>query len=425
MKKRFLLQQTALSVSLVLYMSACSDSSSSSAGSGFNGGSGNGGGVVTEFDESTLVANLTNNVITPTFQNFGSLTTQLHQSVDQYCNLEKSFNAGNATEQARDDQKLLTQNQWKDSMSEWQKIEVMQLGPLITDQSSLRNKIYSWPVVNTCAVDQDVTFFNEGTINGAPYDIKQRVVTRRGLDALEYLLFNTVLDHSCTASTAPAGWDSLTDNQRREWRCQFATEVAKDVADNTQVLLDGWSGSGGYAQSLLNAASQPGSDFANVHEAVNRISDAMFYVDSVTKDAKLGVPLGISDNSCQQNICPQDLESQFANQSLANIRSNLVSLKALFTGELATGNASDTTGFDDFLVEEGAQTTATEILGAIDAAIANVDAYQENLSDTIQSDATQVQATHAQVKAITDQLKEDFINQLSLELPASSAGDND
>ncbi|WP_338324750.1 hypothetical protein [Pseudoalteromonas phenolica] len=36
-----------------------------------------------------------------------------------------------------------------------------------------------------------------------------------------------------------------------------------------------------------------------------------------------------------------------------------------------------------------------------------------------------VEHTHAKVKDITDQFKHDFINKLALELPKTSAGDND
>ncbi|MCO7223339.1 imelysin family protein [Pleionea sp. CnH1-48] len=416
------LKPLTLAVTSTLFVAACSDSVDSTAGAGFNGGNNNGGNQ-TQFDENALLTHLTNNVITPKFNEFETVANSLEQAVSTYCQSEQGFNNGSITEQQRDTDRTSAQNAWLTSMNQWQQIEVMQLGPLIANQSLLKNNIYSWPVVSTCAVDQDVAFFNAGNINGTPYDISNRVFTRRGLDALEYLLFNTNLAHSCTANTAPAGWDALTDAARREQRCQFAVAVAGDIANSAQQLLDAWGGANGYAQSLLNAANAPGSDFNNVHEAVNRISDGMFYIDSIAKDAKLGIPLGLFDNSCQQNVCPEDRESQFANHSLQNIRNNLVSLRTLFTGEVT--NSQVTLGFDDFLVEEGASATATNMLNAINNAIANIDTYQATLGDTLQNDSAQVQATHDQVKAITDQMKADFINQLSLELPATSAGDND
>jgi hypothetical protein len=43
----------------------------------------------------------------------------------------------------------------------------------------------------------------------------------------------------------------------------------------------------------------------------------------------------------------------------------------------------------------------------------------------LQQETDKVTDTHTKVKAVTDQLKHDFINKLALELPKSSAGDND
>lgn len=424
MKLKISLTSLTIAAALGLSTMGCSDSSSSSAGSQFNDDNNNNNpGTPTQFNEADLVANLTNNVITPAFEDFEAMASQLNLSVAQYCQSEIGFTAGSVDAQQRDSDKDQARDDWRSAMSSWQAVEMMQIGPLIENQNSLRNKIYSWPVTNTCAVDQDVAFFNAGNINGTPYDVSNRVVTRRGLDALEYLLFNDELNHSCTANTAPSGWDNLTDRQRTEQRCEFASELTADLMNNVQELLTAWSGSTGYAQSLLNAGSQPGSDFNNLHEAVNRISDAIFYLDTVTKDSKLAVPLGLFDNDCQQNACPENLESQYANHSLENIRSNLIAIRTIFTGE-TDGNAN-TTGFDDYLIEEGAQATATNINNAIDNAINNIDAYQVTLNNALVNSTNNVQVTHDQIKAITDQLKTDFITQLALQLPASSAGDND
>ena len=411
-----------LTATLVVAFSGCNDTESSSQGALFNNEE-SGQNVTTEFNESKLVEHLTNNVLTPTYEEFSSLSLELHESVIEYCESEREFSNSTITTRERDDKKLIAQQDWKKAMLSWQLIELMQIGPLVNNQNSLRNKIYSWPVVSNCAVDQDVVFYNAGEVGGDPYRIENRVVTRRGLDTLEYLLFNQNLNHSCTPSTAPEPWESLQENEQLIQRCSFAEEVARDVANNSSILLDEWSGENGYADSLLNAENQPGDDFESVHEAVNRISDALFYADSITKDAKLGVPLGLSSNSCQQNICAENLESQFARHSLENIKSNLLSLRIVFNGE--SNITTEQIGFSDFLAEEGAESTATLINQAIDRAITNIDLYQENLNDALLNDPSQVQATYDDVKAITDQMKTDFITELALKLPSSSAGDND
>ena len=51
--------------------------------------------------------------------------------------------------------------------------------------------------------------------------------------------------------------------------------------------------------------------------------------------------------------------------------------------------------------------------------------YETSLAETLTNDSAIVLTTHTEVKSITDTLKSDFITSLALELPQTSAGDND
>jgi predicted lipoprotein len=421
------LKPIALVTSLVLTLAACSEDTSSTQGPNFGGGTtepGNGGG--TSFDEKALVANLVDNVITPTFTSFNQQASANVSALSQYCAIEKSAKAGDATEQQRLDALASAQISWRDTITLWQHAELMQMGPLLENEGELRNLIYSWPAKNACGVDQDTVYFEDGMINldsNKPYDIKQRTATRRGLVSLEHLLFSEQLNHSCSiANDALANWNNRSDSERRVARCEFAIEVASDLVDNSQVLLDKWNGADGYAMALKNAG-EVGSSFDSIHKAVNVISDALFYTTEHVKDNKLGLPLGYFSNSCGLEACPQDVESPIAAQSLANIKANLAAFEKLFTGNgIEEGN---TTGFDDFLDEEdGSQTKEAMLKGLQDSNTA-IDAINGTLQQALVSEKEKVEHTHEKVKDVTDQLKHDFINKLALELPKSSAGDND
>ncbi|MBY6186681.1 imelysin family protein [Marinobacter hydrocarbonoclasticus] len=402
---------TALAVSLAL--SGCGESTSASPGPDYNGGNGGGGPTLPDtFDQAALVANLADNVIAPTYAEFAERAVRLNESVSGYCTALTS--AGDADGTRND-----AQQAWRDTMVVWQQAEVMQVGPLKANNSNLRNKIHSWPVVNRCAVDQDVGYFEAGNINGAPYDIVLRTETRKGLDALEYLLFSANLDHSCSSdATAPAGWNSRPDDERILARCQFAAEVARDLNSNANTLVTEWAA----FAPLLKAAGQPGSDFADIHDAVNDLSDAMFYIDSVTKDGKLDTPLQQFAGACNGPDCDAVLESPLSRHSIENIEANLRALKAMFDGQ---GSNETGTGFDDYLIDVGSTDLANQMASDIDTAIATSAGYSASLAETLNDNPDQVQQTHAEIKAITDQMKVDFISALALELPSTSAGDND
>lgn len=406
-------QKTMAAAITSLLLAGCGESSSSSAGPDF----GTPTVTPTAFNEADLIVNLADNVVTPAYNNFVTVSEQLTSDISTYCQSEVDFDAQSATAEQVTQTLSTAKASWRTTMNQWQQIELMQFAPLLDNDSQLRNRIYSWPVVSTCGVDLDVVSFEAGNINGAPFDINLRTPARKGLDALEYLLFNENLNHSCTGATFPDGWDNRSEQARKMARCQFAAEVAGDVNNNAQVLVAEWAGENGFA-SILKTAGSTDNEFNTEHEAVNHLSDAMFYIDSVTKDGKLATPLGLFANECGAEPCAEAVESPYARNSLNNILHNLLSLQKLYTGE-------EGIGFDDFLVDVGDADTAQNMTNAIDAAIASINAYQSSLADNLQNNDSQVEDTHQKVKDVTDIMKTDYINSLALELPQTSAGDND
>lgn len=411
---------SAVALAVTTGLTGCGGSVSSSAGSDFGSGTPT-DPVTTTFNEAQLVTNLTDNVITPTYQAFQQAVSSHQQAVDGYCVVLSNEVEG---EFSADAQAALTamQDSWTHAMDLWQQIEVMQVGVLSDNNSELRNLIYSWPVVNSCSVDQDVVYNEQGAINGSPYDIALRTNSRRGLDALEYLSFANSLNHSCSSDAGVvANWNARSDLSRRQARCAFAQTVSADLQNQAATLMTLWAGENGYA-AKLKSAGEANSEFDSVHTAVNRISDAMFYIDSIAKDQKLAAPLGIFTNVCGAGVCTDALESRHSLQAKEHLISNMKGFEKLFTGNSDTG---DNVGFDDFLQDVGDLETAQSMSNAIAVVLARLEDSQGSLTEQLTTDPSAVEETHAQVKTITDAMKTDFIVSLSLELPATSAGDND
>lgn len=414
----------SVAVTSVLLMTGCDEKTTSSSGAGFN----NNANTNTDFDQGKLVSSIVDNVITPNYQQFSALANDQIQAIEAYCAQETLLAQGDNSQSVVDESMLNAQQSWRNAMDSWQKAEMMQFPQFLID-GGIRNNIYSWPIKNTCGVDLDVTYFKSGSVNGQAYDISKRTASRKSMVALEYLLFNETLTHTCTGSVAPDSWDNQTEQYRKVARCEYATEVAKDVADNAQQLMTKWLGEdgvSGYAQ-ILKSAGNDDNEFATDHDAVNKISDAIFYLDLFTKDGKLAEPLGIFANECGSQACPEVVESKYSQHSIKNIINNLQALKEFMQGQVAddTSLIEGAIGFRDYLIDVGDQETADSIDANIITAITNAQAYETSLADTLISDEEKVLQTHTDVKNITDQLKTDFINSLALELPKTAAGDND
>lgn len=407
-------QAMVLSVALTatFSLSGCGESSSSEQGEQFGGSPQTPPTTPTQFNQKALLESVANNVILPTYKLFADNTVSLSAAISGYCDAQRASSNDTAS------WKTQSQQQWQDAMVTWQMAEMMQIGPLLENNSNLRNKIYSWPNTSSCAVDQDVVLSEQ-----ADYDIATRTVSRKGLDALEYLLFNDTLDHSCTSfGSEPVGWDARTDEQKVQARCAYAEKVAADLTIQAQVLLNAWEGddNSGYKNIFINAG-EPGNAFTDAQAAVNDISDAMFYIDSATKDAKLAAPLGIIANDCGLSVCPENVESPYAQHSLQNITANIKALNLLFKG----GESSDAVGFDDYLVDVGDSDTALQMTADLTQALEYAQSLQNTLTHLLENNPDSARTLHGEVKDVTDKMKADFIQSLSLELPATSAGDND
>lgn len=309
------------------------------------------------------------------------------------------------------------------TMDTWQVLEVMQFGPAaprsVPGGAELRDNVYSWPLVSRCAVEEQIV--SKGY---EAESFPSTLVSRRGLYALEYLLFFEGADTACSsASPIVSGgtWAALSTEEREARKRAYAAVAAADVRRRADQLVEAWEeGKGNFVNTLKTAGS--GSEvYATSQQALNSVSDALFYVEGEVKDKKLARPLALRD--CDSDTCPELLESQFAGRSKANIRANLVGFRRLVEG-CEAGYAG--LGFDDLLTEVGSEALAVDLRAKMAAAQASVEAVNEaDLREALAQDKASVRAVYDGIKGVTDLLKVDVTTVLDLELPQTLEGDND
>ncbi|MEM6925650.1 MAG: imelysin family protein [Myxococcota bacterium] len=312
-----------------------------------------------------------------------------------------------------------SQTAFLSAMAAWQELEVMQLGPAGSSLDAvggvdLRDEIYSWPTVNPCRVDQltvDESYASETFRTDS-------LVNAYGLDALEYLLFGPEGENDCPAFVVPnqdGSWDGLGDEVVASRRQAYALVVVDGVIEVAEAIRTEWTTEGGYADNLANAGGA-GSDFDNDTQALNAIFDAMFYLEKVTKEAKLATPAGLLSDECS-TACETRLELTWSQSSTQAVVANLRGFRNLFTG-------GEGTGFDDILEDQGDGALAEQVIADTDAAIALGEATAE-LNGLLPDDPEPVIALHDAVKKVADELKGDLATLLALEIPSEAAGDND
>lgn len=412
MMKRFC---RGLMLAALLPLSACVD----------NKGGSSAAVTPDNFDFVGMLANYTDTIIIPNYEDFADLSAALASSggaLDQYCSAIGTAEEGTA--------RNIAQNAWRDSMAQWQLTEMHQLGPVLDNDSALRNRIHSYSrsnLISTCGIDQSVVI-----ADGDPnFSVSSRASNQRGLGAIEYLLFNDDLSHTCPSQvTQTSNWNQRPESERKQLRCNYARLLAADIDNAAGTLVSAWlTAEGNYRSTFVNPA--------NLDDSLKALSDALFYLDTETKDSKLGIPTGIN-SSCSQRTCPTVIESRFSHTSLSHIRQNLQSFISLLTGGVGLG-------FDDIIQQAGVAEVSEKLQADSQLAIAEIDAMTTSLSDQVASISDQASEDaciaasgnpegartvavcnlYGYIRRITDTLKVGFVAAVDIDLPDRAQSDND
>ncbi len=321
-----------------------------------------------------------------------------------------------------------TRTTWTAAMDAWQEAELMQFGPLggtaLPGGQGLRDPFYAWPLLGRCQIDRAIV---NKSYEAADFD-KTSVVTTRGLGALEYLLFYEGAENACGSSediNASGAWAALSKDELAARRAAYAKVLAKDLQTRSTTLLDLWEPSKGNFLGTMSTAGKGSAVYPTLESALNSVVDALYYVDEVTKDRKVAIPIGLVDPAaCAAPPCGDLLESRYAVRAKQHVRSNVVALRKLLIGCSADGTGL---AFDDLLDAVGANAIADDLEGDLKAALDVIDKFPHASFEEAMAkgDLESIKKVQLAIKAVTDTLKTEFISVLKLELPKRVAGDMD
>ncbi|MDP6944433.1 MAG: imelysin family protein, partial [Myxococcota bacterium] len=222
-----------------------------------------------------VLAALAADVILPTYRSFHQAAGELESAAQTY-----------AESLGGDDREAL-QDSWREAIHIWQRAEVFQVGPAGSMTEALggqdmREEIYSWPIANPCRVDQEI-------VEAAYMDVDafaEELSNVRGLDALEYLLFGEGEGNACRSNSAinlDGSWQALVDAEElTQRRAAYARTVATLLVRDAKALVDVWEADATGFLAELGTAGVSSTVYPTAQEALNAVSDAMFYLEKDT-----------------------------------------------------------------------------------------------------------------------------------------------
>lgn len=377
------------------------------------------------FTEEKMLATIGTTVIYPAAREFRLHLENLQLDVQ---NLAASLRRGTVDPLLEDAVRL----GWKKAMLAFHFLDAAPVGPMVDRGRYLIDNIYSWPRFNPCGIDLEVVKLAHSG-EGNP----KLLFTLKGLNALEYLFFESSLGTRCNPNNPthkPAfDWLAKTEMQRKSDRAAYADWIMQDLVNLSRTLEEAWNPEGAnYSNTLINNAVYP-----SVKEATNAFSDAMFTIEEI-KDRKLGRPLGLHKD-CLTQKCPEMIEHDWSGLGIEGIAAHLRGLQAVYRGQRESAKGAYF-GFDDFLVASNhsdvAQTMDQSLSAAIQTAMETASLgtlrAQIDAMDSAQCKATTptnrlvpICALHQDIRQTIIKMKTELLTALSLRAPPKHQGDND
>lgn len=302
---------------------------------------------------------------------------------------------------------------WYSSVLAWQPLEMMQVASLgssmsVTGGEDIRDQIYSWTVMNPCRLDQVTAaqeYQNETFVSEA-------LVSVRGLDAIEYLLFGS-LETTCPSQVPPVSdgvWASLDDKEIEKRRVEYARVLATEVQTQVRLVKEQWLR--GFPMALYDSPV----------DGLNAVFDAMLYLEEGVKERKLRYPMGLTEDCTSE--CALFVEGYLAEVSADFILANLEGMNILLEGV----EGSETGGLLGVLESINETDLVTELQGIHLEAMKQAGVLVGSglpMSVMISESSEGLVDLTETISTYTSLLKWDVAAVLELQIPQSSAGDND
>jgi predicted lipoprotein len=363
-------------------------------------------------DQSELFHNLGDGIARKTAA-FSQATVKLSEAITSYC------------ENPATNDRTPVRAAWKNAMLRWEELEVFQVGPIAADERKLKKGIYGWPQqAKTCGIDEEVLKASKDPAYTLPIQ-----TDRKGLQALEYLLYEDALASSCTATHPVAReWNALSSAARAQARCAYLKPLVLELQNSAQTVQSVWGTEG--SNYLTGTLGKPAAEKA----ALQSLYENLFYLDSEVKNYKLASPAGHDIMFCPNSPAPCTGAEEFPRSQISReaIQANIAAFTDLMYGfEDATRKRPG--GFAALVREVGNEAVATrseaitrDLMSYFVSQNESLPALitQQNQEDCSVSQISLLCQLRKSINDISGVLKNEYSRILSLTVPADPIRDH-
>jgi len=358
-----MLKKTLLLTVAISFIFSCSKSDDNGSGNASDG-----------FDRQTMLANLSDNIIIPAYQDLNVKLQTLVSSKDNF----------NTTPDQTNLDALRTA--WLNAYKSWQYVELFNIGKAEEILYHFQMNIYpasnSDIESNIASGTADLTHPNNNDAVGFP--------------ALDYMLYGL-------ENTDIAILEKYTTNINAVKYKTHLSNLVNQMKSLTETVLNDWTSS--YKNEFTNSTSNTASSAANKF-----VNDFIFYYEKGLRANKIGTPAG----NFSTTPLPENVEA-FYNQEISKTLT-LEALKAvqdLFNGK-AYNNASTGSSFSNYLTYLNRTDLVTLINNQFDTAREKIQLLDSNFYSQINTDNTKMTEAYDALQAAVVLLKVDMLQALNI-----------
>lgn len=333
-------------------------------------------------DQSELLKNLMENVISPAYQDYKHALSELNASW--------IANKENLTEEKL----TAVREKFKDAYLSWVHCEPFDFGPAKDE------KLYTYTAVFPSRAD-----FIEKNIGGESHDFG----TVKGFSALDYLFYGKKQGDDYQRATVQEVITQLKTSQARR---DYVTQTIKDMVDKIAAVKLLWEKD--YGEKFLTSLGV--AKESSISNVINDLSKNY----ELTKNGRLGLPLGKKHLGEKQ---PEQLEARFSNLSSQLIIESIKSVQNIYLGQSKAGKMG--LSFYDWLgkfrraklVDGSEQEISKALKDQLHLALESCKAMPEDMYEALaNSKADKIETAYAEVQKAVVLIKVDMTSLIGVQI---------
>lgn len=329
-----------------------------------------------------MLTNLADNIIVPSYTNFKTKFDAMLAKSDAFA--------------AKPDNASLTalRQAWVDAYTEWQKVELFDVGP--AEQNTLRNFFNIYPA-NVTGIEEYISA-GSGT-----FDVPLSY-PKQGFPALDYLINGL----GTTDDAIVARYTTAADAAKR---IAYLKRLTGQMNTQFTTVYTAWT-TGGYRDTFINCtALNAGCSTSKL------VNGYVLNYERYIRSGKLGIPSGAMTNG---TVAPDKVEAYYKKDLSLTLAKTAHQASVDFFNGKSVKTGQEGPGLKTYLNSLGAKdsSTGTSLVDIInkqfDAVNQQLNTLKPNLGDEVKTNSTAVVLAYTQMQKAVRMLKVDMTTAMSI-----------